>query len=252
MDQGETILHGCVRYNMLEALEFLVAAIGDHEFLNSKDDDGNTILHMAVLYKPVEVIKFLITSTTIEVNALNACGFTSLDISMLKKRDFKDWEIRELLRHTIAMNSKDIRLTTTFELGTTEIARTLKSPENHQIKVLIQPDQDTYTDSGIILPKRHNLEWSDKMRSALMVVASVIATMAFQASVNPPGGLWQDTSHGGGVATSSTSSKPHTAGFAVPHPTSAEGASSLSKAGGRAKTGLRLRWSAAPFDTGDG
>ncbi|KAK2642444.1 hypothetical protein Ddye_024207 [Dipteronia dyeriana] len=216
MDQGETILHGCVRYNRLEAMEFLVAAIGDHEFLNSKDDDGNTILHMAVLYKQVEVIKFLITSTTIEVNALNACGFTSLDISMLKKRDFKDWEIRELLRHTIAMNSKDIRLTTTFDLGTTEIARTLKSQENPQINVLLQPDQDTYTGSGIILRKRHNLEWSEKMRSALMVVASLIATMAFQAGVNPPGGLWQDTSHGGGgVATSSTSSKPHTAGYSI-------------------------------------
>ncbi|KAL9451663.1 hypothetical protein AB3S75_013267 [Citrus x aurantiifolia] len=32
------------------------------------------------------------------------------------------------------------------------------------------------------------------MRNALMVVASLTATMAFQAGVNPPHSPWQDTS----------------------------------------------------------
>jgi len=35
-------------------------------------------------------------------------------------------------------------------------------------------------------------DWLDRMRSSLMVVASLIATMAFQAGINPPGGVWQD------------------------------------------------------------
>ncbi|XVE98388.1 hypothetical protein REPUB_Repub03eG0102500 [Reevesia pubescens] len=42
-NESETILHICVRYNQLEAMEFLVEIVGDHEFLNSKNSDGNTI-----------------------------------------------------------------------------------------------------------------------------------------------------------------------------------------------------------------
>ncbi|GMQ02464.1 hypothetical protein CsSME_00048679 [Camellia sinensis var. sinensis] len=39
-------------------------------------------------------------------------------------------------------------------------------------------------------------EWISKKREALMIVASLIATMAFQAGVSPPGGVWQDDSNG--------------------------------------------------------
>lgn len=37
-------------------------------------------------------------------------------------------------------------------------------------------------------------DWLDKKRNTLMVVASLIATMAFQAGSNPPGGVWQEGS----------------------------------------------------------
>ncbi|THG00280.1 hypothetical protein TEA_026306 [Camellia sinensis var. sinensis] len=35
-------------------------------------------------------------------------------------------------------------------------------------------------------------DWLSKKRDILMVVASLIATMAFQAGINPPGGFWPD------------------------------------------------------------
>uniref|UniRef100_A0A803LBL8 PGG domain-containing protein n=1 Tax=Chenopodium quinoa TaxID=63459 RepID=A0A803LBL8_CHEQI len=35
--------------------------------------------------------------------------------------------------------------------------------------------------------------WLEEQRTSLMVVASLIATMAFQVGINPPGGVWQDT-----------------------------------------------------------
>jgi len=40
----------------------------------------------------------------------------------------------------------------------------------------------------------NQVEWLSKKRDALMVVASLIATMAFQAGVSPPGGFWQENS----------------------------------------------------------
>lgn len=39
-------------------------------------------------------------------------------------------------------------------------------------------------------------EWISKKRESLMIVASLMATMAFQAGVSPPGGVWQDNSNG--------------------------------------------------------
>ncbi|KAI8525329.1 hypothetical protein RHMOL_Rhmol13G0222300 [Rhododendron molle] len=37
-------------------------------------------------------------------------------------------------------------------------------------------------------------DWLTKKRDSLMIVASLIATMAFQAALNPPGGVWQEDS----------------------------------------------------------
>ena len=41
---------------------------------------------------------------------------------------------------------------------------------------------------------RNDDDWLDRKRNSLMVVASLIAAMAFQACTNPPGGLWPDDS----------------------------------------------------------
>ncbi|KAI8537460.1 hypothetical protein RHMOL_Rhmol09G0025000 [Rhododendron molle] len=51
--------------------------------------------------------------------------------------------------------------------------------------------------------------WLTKKKDALMIVASLIATMAFQAGVNPPGGVWQ------GDLENHNDSENHKAGEAV-------------------------------------
>jgi hypothetical protein len=37
---------------------------------------------------------------------------------------------------------------------------------------------------------RHRENWMEETRGTLMIVATVIATMAFQAGISPPGGVW--------------------------------------------------------------
>ncbi|KAI8570482.1 hypothetical protein RHMOL_Rhmol01G0037600 [Rhododendron molle] len=38
--------------------------------------------------------------------------------------------------------------------------------------------------------------WQKKKKDTLMIVSSLMATMSFQVGINPPGGVWQDTSDG--------------------------------------------------------
>ncbi|CAA2995913.1 Hypothetical predicted protein [Olea europaea subsp. europaea] len=71
-----------------------------------------------------------------------------------------------------------------LELTPTE----LRDTDNYlSIKNCLQPKA---FDS--INPRIQPIKWLTKKRDAIMVVAILIATMAFQAGVTPPAGVWQD------------------------------------------------------------
>ncbi|CAB4288193.1 unnamed protein product [Prunus armeniaca] len=206
-DRGETVLHLCVGHNRLEGLKALAEAFGkDDEFLNWKDVDGNTILHIAVAKKQIEIIKFLLTSTGVNVNALNANSFTALDILMQSPRDLRDVEIEDSLRSVGAKSAKDVRpiVHDWVRVPTKErqIARRLGS-------VLSSKEGDSMKPAAQQKPS----DWLGRKRSSLMVVASLLATVAFQAGLTPPGGVWQDDlkvdENGNPVA------KPHSVGTSV-------------------------------------
>ncbi|KAL7154990.1 hypothetical protein ABFS83_03G042700 [Erythranthe nasuta] len=162
--RGENILHLCVKQYQMEPLKLLVTTIGDPAFVNSKDVDGNTVLHLAVADKQVETINFLLTVDVIEVNATNINGMTPLDVLIKSRRDVRDSEIEESLRNAGVT-------------GTNILSQSDSSPStNNRWKNLLGQQDD----------------WLEKKKSALMIVASLIATMAFQAGVDPPSGVWQD------------------------------------------------------------
>ncbi|KAJ8756143.1 hypothetical protein K2173_024690 [Erythroxylum novogranatense] len=57
----ETVLHLCIRYNHLQALQLLLPpAINESEFINSADRNGHTILQLAVSKKQIELIYIII------------------------------------------------------------------------------------------------------------------------------------------------------------------------------------------------
>ncbi|XP_042758617.1 ankyrin repeat-containing protein BDA1 isoform X2 [Lactuca sativa] len=198
MVQQETILHLCVKRNQLEILKFL-AERGDHEFVNSKDADGNNILHLAVADKQIETINLLLLDTTIEVNATNTNGDTPMDILAQGPRDVKDKQIIQSLTRAGA-----------FELKTEGFLGEV--PQKFRIKMEL--DNSKYNKKPSlrshlkIKDSNNDDDWLDKKRNTLMVVASLIATMAFQAGTNPPSGVWQD---------GSTTDPNRRAGYAVMH-----------------------------------
>ncbi|KAK6927248.1 Ankyrin repeat, partial [Dillenia turbinata] len=183
VDHGETILHLCVTCNQLEALKCLVEIMADHEFVNSKDDDGNTILHLAIADKQVEAVNYLLSETSIKVNAVNSNGLTALGLLAQSGRDVEDIEMGESLARAQAISAKNTPL----------LAQNFKSARTQGLTNL-----DTNENQIIPTPARESSwekqnEWLEEQRSSLMVVASLIATMAFQAGVAPPSGVWGET-----------------------------------------------------------
>ncbi|KAF3446088.1 hypothetical protein FNV43_RR11267 [Rhamnella rubrinervis] len=156
------------------------------EATRATTDQGETILHEAfggVADKQLQTTKFLISNTKIEVNAVNANGLTALDIVAQSRRGIKDFVISECLRSggglrtTNAVNSPSHATGVASNKRSPFAAHDHKSPVPTQLRnVMIKDPED----------------WLTRKRDSLMVVASLIATMAFQAGLNPPGGLWQD------------------------------------------------------------
>ncbi|KAL0426819.1 UNVERIFIED_CONTAM: Ankyrin repeat-containing protein BDA1 [Sesamum latifolium] len=179
-DRGETGLHLCVKWNRLEALKLLVEEMGkDGELVNWKDCEGNTALHIAVAKKHIEIINCLLTLSGLEVNALNKSGLTALDILRQSPRDLRDMEIEFALRKAGASSVKDLHLITDDWI-----------PQKARQMTKRLSSQETRTKKPVVNPK--STDWLGRKRSALMVVASLIATVAFQAGLTPPGGVWQD------------------------------------------------------------
>ncbi|CAK9172674.1 unnamed protein product [Ilex paraguariensis] len=200
---GETCLHLCVKYNRLEALKVLVESLKkDDQFVNWKDENGSTILHLAVANKQVEIIKFLLIYTGIEINTRNAKGSTAIDILSQGPRDLRDMEIKHCLHHG---------RTSTMEKTPSVIADgdTRRPSSTSRSK-----PQDTINKSTKQQPKeQRQTDWLGRKRSALMIVASLLATVAFQAGLSPPGGLWQNDEL---VDTNgNTVDKPHEVGQSI-------------------------------------
>ncbi|XP_015902744.4 ankyrin repeat-containing protein BDA1-like isoform X3 [Ziziphus jujuba] len=185
LNEGETILHLCVQFNQLEALQMLVGSVKENsEFLNSKDQKcGNTILHLAVMLKQIETIKFLVSipEMTREANSiLNKSGFTAFEMIQHLPKDFKCVKIQNIIH--------DVRL-----MGLQTQKR--DNPEPSDSETASISCWKYWWNKFINHLKTYDVDWIKDRSGALMIVATVIATMTFQAALNPPGGVWQQNTN---------------------------------------------------------
>ncbi|XP_026429205.1 ankyrin repeat-containing protein BDA1-like [Papaver somniferum] len=198
--RSETILHLCVKHNGLDALKLLVdklrnqhvneesiflASEGENKgsiSVNSKDADGNTILHLAVARRNMKIIKYLLNSDTglVEQNAVNNKGFTAMDILIKSdQRELKDMEVQDILREAGVLQSDVLQQFT-------------GSQQDDQLPENRPKDEINITKGKYKLDEKYEA-WLKDNKNSLMVVSSLIATMAFQGALNPPGGVWQET-----------------------------------------------------------
>ncbi|XP_059455106.1 uncharacterized protein LOC132185335 [Corylus avellana] len=187
--EGDSVLHLCIRYNHLDALKLLVElANGNESFLSSIDHDGNSILHLAVMLKQKQAIKYVLSFSKIgEANAMKKIGLTALDVleAYVYPRDVKWFEIQNILKEAGVRRSTN---------RNPSLSPTLSSNGVDEA----QPSQSRFrgwwecTRSSLVKHLTHEENWIQETRGMLMVVATVIATMAFQAGISPPGGVWQE------------------------------------------------------------
>ncbi|OWM86545.1 hypothetical protein CDL15_Pgr015580 [Punica granatum] len=118
------------------------------------------------------MMHFLIRSTEVEVHSPNLNGFTAFNIlARIESPEEEQSMVNNIYLH-IRRNRN------------VEDSHVLSSESDHHA---LKPPEEK--------------GWLEEKKSALMVVASLIATMAFQASISPPGGVWeQDGSYHQGSA----------------------------------------------------
>ncbi|XP_042002377.1 ankyrin repeat-containing protein BDA1-like [Salvia splendens] len=195
---GDSCLHLCVKYNRVEAMKVILQFLegGDDRLVNWKDRNGNTILHLAVEKKQLEIVEYLIDNTRIENGARNAAGLTALDLLLQNPGDLRDLEIKQCLEHQ--HNASSI----TNRNAASQSSKKSIKPSSSKLSTNMQPKKHKHTD------------WLGRKRSAVMIVASLTATVAFQAGLSPPGGVWQGDFAGNPNGTA-RADRAHKAGQSV-------------------------------------
>ncbi|XP_056176907.1 uncharacterized protein LOC115670980 [Syzygium oleosum] len=165
VEHGQTILHLCVKHNRPETLKLLMDILGDEQFINTRDEYGDSILHLAAADRQTKTIDYLIDKG-VNPNIANSRGFTAVGLLAHGESAGRALEInpQTLENHDPSGRSID--------------------PNN-----MVTGFHPPVGEEGERERKR---KWQNTMHKTLMVVAILLATMAFQASITPPGGLWQD------------------------------------------------------------
>ncbi|KAL3500819.1 hypothetical protein ACH5RR_039912 [Cinchona calisaya] len=202
---GRNPLHLAAIHGRLEILQVLINA-GVQGVLE-KAEGGGTILHLCVKYNQFEALKILVNTLKNGefVNAQNQDGMTILHLATYYGQNET---ISYLLRHRrhlkLRVNIKNAKGNTAQDILLAQ------GGNNSEIQRSLEYSGGLV---GALVGSSDRRELFEMNKNTIMVVASLIATMAFQAIVSPPGGVWQDeiTSRG----PNNTNIIPHKIGEAV-------------------------------------
>lgn len=140
---------------------------------------------------------------------MNLTAMDILDILLGCSCELHDIEIREILRNAGGVRSRDNFTSTNDHQGvvvvppcTPTITANQEQPIVHQDHISIYIRQERIVSRATKLLKDFSKEIfkeidisTSETRSALMVVAVLIATVTYQGGIYPPGGVWQEHSH---------------------------------------------------------
>ncbi|XP_059654281.1 ankyrin repeat-containing protein BDA1-like [Cornus florida] len=223
--RGETALHLAVKSHQIEAFSALLKwlqRLSMETVINWSDCNGNTVLHVAASTKQLEyfhvcdstmvwksnlnqlysydsheanfallfpIVELLLSNSDairgiVKVNATNSKGLTAMDLLDIVMESPNDVQLREVLRRGGALGAQDV----SHIPSTPSLQQVSKSKQTQQ-ESKSEPPTDWFAYFKFQLQR----DSPGETRNALLVVAALIATVTFQAGVNPPTGLLEST-----------------------------------------------------------
>ncbi|XP_021295918.1 ankyrin repeat-containing protein BDA1-like [Herrania umbratica] len=162
---NQTALHIATRHNRLEALELLCRMLRKSDYcedvVNQKDRNGDTALHIAARNNQPMMLKLLLKCKA-DKHATNQGGSTALDVAN---------EVN---------NIESINI-----LHGWGSARVL----SFKYKIQKQMVKHVTKASEVIFQGMDSISSED--RNALLVILGLLLTATYQASISPPGSVWQ-------------------------------------------------------------
>ncbi|XVF33656.1 hypothetical protein REPUB_Repub17cG0186700 [Reevesia pubescens] len=191
---GETALHLAVKNNQFPAFSVLIKwleKLNDRTVINFRDRDGNSVLHLATARRQCNSLELLVGknnvfSEVLEVNATNSKGLTAMDILDIVMDEPNDIQIRKILQNAGAIEFRGAKNTAHLPSSPKKMAK--KKQSWHDLAE--EPLKDWFKYFKFQLER----DSPSDTRNVLLVVAALIASVTFQAGLNPPSGLLQQNS----------------------------------------------------------
>lgn len=186
-EEGRTPLHVAAMKNRVKIMKELIKHKPEaiHHIQNGTNE---TILHICVKYKSLDALKLLVEELpsvkppsldmdVVSVNSKNIDGDTILHLAAQMSR-------RKCIKYLVESKNIGIDINAVNNKGVKAL-HMLPETERENLEIgYYDPKKQ----------KKRSPEWVKERVNALMVVATLIAGIAFQAAMNPPGGVFQDDS----------------------------------------------------------
>lgn len=174
----------------------------------------------------VQTVKYLLGEVGAgeKWNSINRNGFTAIDVLDHCPHDWRTLELQTILMKSGVRRAEELKILTETPLQDpillSQSNNLLASQETSSSVPQMLLSSLQPTEAKRFLKKIwHQISKNDntrteKIRGNLLVAATLIVTISFQAGLNPPGGVWQDSNNGNNeVGTSIIASRDFEAYF---------------------------------------
>ncbi|KAI7993283.1 Ankyrin repeat-containing protein [Camellia lanceoleosa] len=202
--------------NVVQALTSI-----DPDMCLARDKDGKNPLHLAVMKGEVDVLKALVQANSQAAEIVMDRGETILHLCVMRGQLDCLEELLNTIKNKEFVNAKDERGNTILHLAVANkqikaldylltnatLDVNIKNASKYTALDILEQIKKDVKNSDDIKNKLRKAgamsgkdvgqsEWLAKKKETIMLVATLIATIAFQAGMSPPGGVWQDNSDG--------------------------------------------------------